>query len=54
MTSSCSHPIRLRGWQERIEPISARDLLPRFRLDTIPPHSFVLTPELLHKIGYRR
>jgi glutamyl-tRNA synthetase len=39
------------GWQNRIEPISARELLPRFQLGAIPPQSFVLTPELLQKIG---
>jgi hypothetical protein len=31
--------------------VSARDLIPRFRLDTIPPYPFVLTPELLRGIG---
>lgn len=41
------------GWQPRIEPVTAKNLLPRFRLDTIPPRPFVLTPELLQTIGYR-
>jgi len=40
------------GWLERPEPVSARDLLPLFRLDAIPPHPFVLTPELLRAVGY--
>jgi glutamyl-tRNA synthetase len=40
------------GWQEKPEPISARDLLPRFRLGAIPPRPFVLTAELLGRIGY--
>lgn len=40
------------GWQERPEPVAARDLLPRFRLDAIPPEPFVLTAELLKRIGY--
>jgi glutamyl-tRNA synthetase len=40
------------GWIGRIQPIAAGDLVPRFRLDTIPPQPFVLTPELLRVIGY--
>ena len=40
------------GWLERIEPILARDLVPRFRLETIPREPFVLLPELLREIGY--
>jgi glutamyl-tRNA synthetase len=40
------------GWLPRPEPMSARDLVPLFRLETIPPTPFVLTPELLHGIGY--
>lgn len=40
------------GWLTEIAPIGARELLPRFRLDTIPHAPFVLTPELLRKIGY--
>ena len=35
------------------EPITARELIPLFRLDAIPPRPFVLTPELLRGIGYR-
>jgi glutamyl-tRNA synthetase len=41
------------GWIERSEPITARDLIPLFRLETIPPKAFVLTQELLRSIGYQ-
>ncbi len=41
------------GWLERPEPTTADELLPRFRLETIPPRPFVLAAELLHQIGYR-
>jgi glutamyl-tRNA synthetase len=40
------------GWLQHVEPIRPRDLLPLFRLDTIPRVPFVLTPELLRLIGY--
>ncbi len=40
------------GWQERPVPLSARALLPRFRLEMIPKQPFVLTAELLRNIGY--
>ena len=40
------------GWIERNEPVSLRDLLPRFSLTTIPSTPFVLTPELLRTIGW--
>jgi glutamyl-tRNA synthetase len=40
------------GWIESIEPIAARDLLPLFRLESIPTEPWALTPELLHRIGY--
>jgi glutamyl-tRNA synthetase len=40
------------GWQEELKPASARELLPRFRLGAIPPAPFVLTAELLKRIGY--
>jgi glutamyl-tRNA synthetase len=40
------------GWIAAIEPISLRELLPLFHLETIPRQPFVLTPELLHRIGY--
>jgi glutamyl-tRNA synthetase len=40
------------GWLERPDPITARDLLPRFRLDAIPARPFVLTTDLLRGIGF--
>ena len=40
------------GWIAQIEPVSPRELLPRFALEKIPPRPFVLEPELLRKIGY--
>jgi glutamyl-tRNA synthetase len=40
------------GWLERPAPVTPRDLLPRFRLDAIPPRPFVLTGDLLRGIGY--
>jgi glutamyl-tRNA synthetase len=41
------------GWLETIRPVAAHDLLPLFRLQSIPREPFVLTPELLGRIGYR-
>jgi glutamyl-tRNA synthetase len=41
------------GWLPRIEPIRARELLPLFRLQTIPREPFVMEPALLELIGYR-
>ena len=38
------------GWLERVRPVTMRELLSRFRLDTIPRGPFVLTPELLREI----
>jgi glutamyl-tRNA synthetase len=35
------------GWLEAIRPVTAPELVPLFRLDTIPRVPFVLTPELL-------
>jgi glutamyl-tRNA synthetase len=40
------------GWLDAIEPITARQLLPLFRLESIPRHPFVLTAEHLRSIGY--
>jgi glutamyl-tRNA synthetase len=40
------------GWVAKPEPMSARELLPRFRLNAIPPRPFVLTAELLRGVGY--
>jgi glutamyl-tRNA synthetase len=42
------------GWLPRPEPIAACQLLPLFRLGTIPRHPFVLQPDLLASIGSRR
>jgi glutamyl-tRNA synthetase len=39
------------GWLDRITPVRAAELVPLFRLETIPPQPFVLTPELLRQIG---
>jgi len=40
------------GWLDDPRPSSATDLIPHFRLDTIPRSPFVLTSEMLKKIGY--
>jgi glutamyl-tRNA synthetase len=40
------------GWIERVEPIAARELIPRFRMESITPQPFVLDPSLLKQIGY--
>jgi glutamyl-tRNA synthetase len=40
------------GWLDRVEPIRAVDLLPRFRLDTLPRAPFMLTPDRLRAIGF--
>jgi glutamyl-tRNA synthetase len=40
------------GWSERLQPLTARELLPLFRLDTIPRRPFVLEAALLRAIGY--
>jgi glutamyl-tRNA synthetase len=40
------------GWLDRVEPISLRQLLPIFDLKRIPAQPFMLTPELLERIGY--
>jgi glutamyl-tRNA synthetase len=40
------------GWMEEIRPVDSRALLPLFRLEAIPPVPFILTPELLQRIGY--
>jgi glutamyl-tRNA synthetase len=39
------------GWRERIEPVGPRDLLSSYRLETVPPQPFLLTPELLQAIN---
>jgi glutamyl-tRNA synthetase len=40
------------GWLDRVEAVAAHELLPLFRLDTIPREPFVLTPDLLRMIGH--
>lgn len=40
------------GWIDRIQAISLRELLPLYRLDTIPRQPFVLEAELLERIGF--
>jgi glutamyl-tRNA synthetase len=40
------------GWLEAVRPVRAGELLPLFRLDTVPHTPFVLAPELLRRIGY--
>jgi glutamyl-tRNA synthetase len=39
------------GWQSEPTPITATDLIPRFRLAAIPPRPFVVTPESLVACG---
>ncbi len=39
------------GWLERVRPVTARELLPLFRLEAVPPGPFVLTPDLLRQVG---
>lgn len=41
------------GWIGKPEPITAPDLIPLFRLETIPLTPFVLTNSLLASIGHR-
>jgi glutamyl-tRNA synthetase len=40
------------GWVEEIRPVDAQELLPLFRRETIPHVPFVLTPEVLRRVGY--
>jgi len=40
------------GWLEEIAPVRLHDLLPRFRLETIPPQPFVLQTQHLQRMGY--
>jgi glutamyl-tRNA synthetase len=40
------------GWLAEPRQVTARELLPLFRLRAIPPRPFVLTAELLRRIGY--
>jgi glutamyl-tRNA synthetase len=41
------------GWLERPQPVTPRELLPVFRLRSIPERPFVLEPELLKRIGWQ-
>ncbi len=41
------------GWLDRAEPVTVRELLPRFSFDAIPRTPFVLTANQLRSIGYR-
>jgi glutamyl-tRNA synthetase len=40
------------GWLDLPKAVLAHDLIPRFRLESVPPQPWVLTPELLRQIGY--
>ena len=40
------------GWLPEPQSITAAELLPRFRLDTIPPTPLILSSERLRDIGY--
>jgi glutamyl-tRNA synthetase len=40
------------GWLGDMRPVTACEQLSRFQLGTISPDPFVLTPALLHRIGY--
>ncbi|MBM3981518.1 MAG: tRNA glutamyl-Q(34) synthetase GluQRS [Planctomycetes bacterium] len=40
------------GWLDAPRPITASELVPRFRLGAIPPRPFVLAADLLARIGY--
>ena len=40
------------GWAEGIRPVNLSELLPRFRLGSIPPEPFALLPAHLRQIGY--
>ncbi|MBI3412098.1 MAG: tRNA glutamyl-Q(34) synthetase GluQRS [Planctomycetes bacterium] len=40
------------GWQESARAISARELIPRFTLDSIPRRPFVLEPDLLRQLSH--
>lgn len=42
------------GWIEEPRPISSQELIPLFRLETIPRQAFILTPEHLESIGFDR
>lgn len=41
------------GWLERLQPLRVAELVPLFRLDTLPRQPFVLEPDLLARLGYQ-
>jgi glutamyl-tRNA synthetase len=41
------------GWRPQAAPVSARELIPAFRLEALPREPFVLAPDLLRSLGYR-
>jgi glutamyl-tRNA synthetase len=40
------------GWLDNVRPITPRELIALFRLDSLPPTPFVVTPDVLKTIGY--
>jgi glutamyl-tRNA synthetase len=40
------------GWLPEIRPIAARELVARFALETIPREPFVLTEDIMRRLGY--
>jgi glutamyl-tRNA synthetase len=40
------------GWLPEVAPVTARELVPLYRLDMIPRQPLVLLPELLRQVGY--
>lgn len=40
------------GWLQDIQPVTPKQLIPRFRLESIPREPFVLDNKLLRRIGY--
>jgi glutamyl-tRNA synthetase len=42
------------GWIDKPHPISAPELIPLFRLETLPKKPFVLTPQHLASIGFEQ
>ncbi|MFO0849423.1 MAG: tRNA glutamyl-Q(34) synthetase GluQRS [Gemmataceae bacterium] len=41
------------GWQADVRPVTARELVERFTLANVPRGPFVLTEEVLARLGYR-
>jgi glutamyl-tRNA synthetase len=41
------------GWVDKLEPITARGLIPLFQLESLPDQPFVLMPDLLKAIGLK-